>query len=687
MRQPIDFATTWAEISVGCEACHGQGSAHIAWAKEQQSWWPFGKREDPSKGLLVSFDDRAGVTWLPDPATGNPHRNLPPGLLRKEVETCGLCHARRGEFSEDWVPGRWLSETHAVSPLVPGLYTADGQMLDEVYNYGSFKQSKMFAAGVTCSDCHDPHSAELRLPGDGVCLQCHAAKYESAEHSHHEGGDPPLACSSCHMPVRTYMVVDQRHDHSFRIPRPDLSVKLGTPNACNDCHTDKTAAWAATAVEGWFGPKREGFQHYAEAFHAGWSGGAGAADLLASVAADGNAPAIARASALTALAGQLSPANLPLARGGLRDRDPMVRLGALDMLDGTPLEQRWPLASPLLSNSVQGVRIRAAALLADAPVAQLPAADRERLASATDEFIAAQRLNADRPEGRAALASFYARRGQAAEAEAEYLAALKLSPQYAPAAANLADLYRQLGRESESESILRTALASSPDDAGLHHALGLTLVRMKRLDQALAELRRANELDPASSRYAYVYAVALDSTGRRADAIAALKDNLARHPDDRDTLMGLISFSRDSGDFKGSAHLRRTTRPPRPDRSGPRQADRRAPTARRGIERKLGQPKLPSSRISAEESRSAPRPKRLLGSSSERLAEALNCEPVDLLGRNPLDPEAPWSLSKSLSPQERRQAVEVIKALKRARLAETATEQASLTSQLAPISE
>jgi hypothetical protein len=168
------FATTWAEISVGCEACHGRGSHHVEWARAQQSWWASGKSDDRSKGLVVRFDERRDVSWAHD-AAGNPQRSVPPAILRKEVETCGFCHARRGAFSEDWVPGRWLSDTHAVSTIGRGLYHADGQQRDEVYNYGSFKQSRMYAAGVTCSDCHDPHSAKLRLPGNDTCLQCHAA--------------------------------------------------------------------------------------------------------------------------------------------------------------------------------------------------------------------------------------------------------------------------------------------------------------------------------------------------------------------------------------------------------------------------------------------------------------------------------------------------------------------------------
>jgi predicted CXXCH cytochrome family protein len=542
------FATSFADISVGCEACHGQGSRHVAWARSQRSW--FGKTEDPAKGLLVRFDERRDVVWRIDSKTGNAQRNFTPALVRREVETCGRCHARRGEFSEDWVPGRWLSDTHVVSPLVRGLYHADGQMLDEVYSYGSFKQSKMFAAGVTCGDCHEPHASKLRAPGDGVCLQCHAAdKYAAATHHHHEAVTPPLTCASCHMPARTYMVVDRRHDHSFRVPRPDLSAQLGTPNACNDCHGDKTAQWAASAIERWHGPNRKGFQNYAEAFHAAWIERSDAAALLAQVAADPKVPGVVRASALTELAPHVSPVNIGLARAGLSDPDPMVRIGALDMLANVSAAQLWPLVSPLLSDSNRGVRIRAAALLAAVPTASQPAADREPFERATAEFIAAQRLNADRPQARSTLGNFYARRGLATEAEAEYKAALRLSPQFTPAAINLADLYRQLGRDGEGESVLRAAIATSPRDAGLHHALGLALTRLKRTDEAIAELRRAAEIEPDRARYSYVYAVALHSAGRGEEAMTVLKQILARHPDDRDTLLALISFTRDAGDF------------------------------------------------------------------------------------------------------------------------------------------
>jgi predicted CXXCH cytochrome family protein len=229
-----------------------------------------------------------------------------------------------------------------VAPVSRGLYFADGQMQDEVYNYGSFKQSRMFAAGVTCSDCHDPHSAALKGPVDDLCAQCHTpAKYQTAAHRHHAEVKPALTCASCHMPVRTYMAIDRRHDHGFRIPRPDLSVQLGTPNACNDCHQDKSADWAAEKVSSWFGLQRRGYQTFAGAFEAARTGQADVQALLATLVANPDTPALARASALA----ELPAPDADLIRRSLADPDPVVRLGALDALEGSPAEQLWAFAS------------------------------------------------------------------------------------------------------------------------------------------------------------------------------------------------------------------------------------------------------------------------------------------------------------------------------------------------------
>jgi Flp pilus assembly protein TadD len=538
------FATTYSEIDVGCEACHGAGSRHVDWAQRGAD-----AAGAPDVGLVVRFDERANANWTRNEGAPSPHRATPPAEVRKEVETCGLCHARGAELKEDWIPGHVLSETHLVTPIERQLYSADGQMVDheETYNYVPFKQSRMYAVGVTCSDCHDPHSAKLRTTVAETCLSCHAAELATPAHSHHEKADPPLDCASCHMPARDYMVVDVRHDHSFRIPRPDLSVALGTPNACNDCHKDKTALWAKTAVEQWFGPQRKGYQTYAPAFHAAWGDAVDAATLLREATRPEASPAVARASALAELAAYPSPQTLESARKALADLDPMVRIGALAALEPAPTDRTLPLVAPLLADPALAVRLAAVSLLATASPADLPEAYRGAFAKAVEEFEATQKFNADRPEARATLAGFYARRGRLDDAAQQYDAALKLNPLFSPAAIGLAEIYSRRGDGAKALYVLQSAAASGGGGA-VHHALGLQLVRAKRYDEALAELKRAVDLSPEDARFAYVYAVALNSLGQRDKARAELDRALALHPGDRDLLSGAIAFSRDAGD-------------------------------------------------------------------------------------------------------------------------------------------
>jgi len=542
------FATTWSEIDVSCEACHGPGGDHISWARKQPGW----EKLNAGKGLVLKLDERREVVWTIDPETGNATRSRPRGS-QKEIEMCAPCHARRSPISKDYVPGDPFMDHYRPQLLDEGMYFSDGQIDDEVYVYGSFLQSRMYHAGVTCSDCHEPHSLALRAPGNGVCLQCHlASKYDRSTHHFHKSDSEGGSCAECHMPPRTYMVVDPRHDHSMRIPRPDLSQKLGTPSACTNCHTDQDAAWAADHFRRWYPESPQRQQAYAEALTAARNGSPGAGELLEKLAQDTAAPAITRATALSALVPHIRRESLDSLQQGLAAESPMLRMAALDVVQQLPPAMRAPLAFPLLVDPLLAMRIEAALALAEIPPGNLSDEQRTVLEKATAEYVEAQQAMAERPEAQSSLGNLYLAQGRVTEAEAAFKAAIELDPAFVPGYVNLADTYRHLGDEEAAERVLRRALEVVPDNASAYHALGLSLVRQARADEAVKVLRLAALSAPDSARYVYVYAVALNSTGQPKQAVLVLQGAHNRFPNNREILTALATFHRDMGNQKAA---------------------------------------------------------------------------------------------------------------------------------------
>ena len=538
------FSTSYSEIDVSCEACHGPGSDHVLWAKKEGDW----KKLDTTEGLTIALDERKGVAWRIDPATGNARRSLPRPSER-EIQMCARCHSRRGEIHEDYVHGQPVGDDYRVALLDEDHYFPDGQIKEEDYEFGSFIQSRMFHAGVTCSDCHEPHSGKIRATGNNICMQCHSAqKYDSAKHHFHKIGSAGARCVECHMPTRTYMVVDPRRDHSIRIPRPDLSVKLGTPNACNNCHTDKSAQWALDSVGKWYGHATQGFQRFAETLDGGSAGAPGAQQSLEGLIADREQPAIARATALSMLANYAPPPTDAAVRTGVSDDSALVRGAAARAMSNSDPGASANALAPLLRDPVRAVRIETAEVLAGLPADDLPADVAAAFSRATDEYISAQQLNADRPEAHLNLGLLYARENHFDKAEAELKTALSLDPGFTPAAVNLADLYRAQNRDKEGERILKDAISRSPNDASLEHALGLLMVRQKRGAQGLDLLAAAARIDPGNARYVYVYAVALNGAGQTRAAIETLERSIKAHPYDRDSLAALVNFLEQAGD-------------------------------------------------------------------------------------------------------------------------------------------
>ena len=542
------FKTSWSEINVACEACHGPGSNHAAWAKKEGGW-----QQIAGKGLAVALDERRGAAWVRKEGGDTAGRSKPRDTQR-EIETCARCHARRGQLTDTYLPGRPLADTHRAALLQEGLYWPDGQQRDEVYNYASFLQSEMHGKGVTCSDCHEPHALKLRAPGNAVCAQCHqAAKFDDAKHTHHAAGTPGAQCAACHMPTTTYMGVDPRHDHSLRIPRPDRSVSMGVPNACNQCHKERSAQWAAERIRQWSPQPLPGHQGFAEALHAGFSTAADAHEALIAAAGDPRQPAIARASAIALLPRYQDARTMAVLRKALDDIDLLVRGAAVEALSGAAPDVRAQLLFRMLADPVRSVRIAAARGLVGVPAERATAEQRAALARGLEDYVAAQRFNADRPEARSNLGALYAEQGDAAQAEAEFRQALAIDPAFVPAVVNLADLYRSRRDERNAEATLRAALKRDPAAAPLHYALGLSLVRQKRVGDAVAELRQAARLAPDQSRYAYVYGVALHGTGRKAEGIQALANAHRRFPGDPELLQALATMERDRGDRQAAA--------------------------------------------------------------------------------------------------------------------------------------
>ncbi|MDB4575742.1 multiheme c-type cytochrome [bacterium] len=547
------FKTSWSEIDVSCESCHGPASDHVSWAKKKPE-----DRAGVNKGLALLLDERDAVIWRMDIEKGSAARSQK-READKEIEVCAQCHSRRGSISDDYSPGKLFLNHYMPRLLDEGMYFADGQIQDEVYVYGSFIQSKMYHQGVTCSDCHEPHSLQLRQEGNGVCLQCHAAeKFDSKKHHFHDMGDAGASCAECHMPPRDYMVVDPRHDHSMRIPRPDLSVKTGVPNACNNCHEDEDASWALSNTSKWYSDPVTGFQQYTEALHAARTGDRDAGKLLAAQIRDTDTPDIARATSLSLLPSYLDQANAAILQAGLKDENALVRLASVSALENLPAQIKVQWAYPLLSDEVRGVRIEAARILASIPLGELPEQQRKVVDSATQEYIYSQTVNADRPESQLNLGNFYVAKQQFDKAKAAYQKSIELDSSFIAAYINMADLYRLQKNDKDANTILEKAKQLSPDNADVYYALGLSLIRQHKNDKAVSELKMAAELAQDNARYVYVYAVALNSTGDSAGAIQQLQAAHQRFPADVDILSALVSFHRDTGNqFAAETYMKK----------------------------------------------------------------------------------------------------------------------------------
>tara|TARA_R110001583_G_scaffold93777_1_gene237015 strand:+ start:40157 stop:42349 length:2193 start_codon:yes stop_codon:yes gene_type:complete len=503
----LTYNTFFDEINVSCEACHGPGDIHEKWTQNKDE-------KLTNMGLVFDIMDRDAAYWNTNPKSGLVTRSSE-RKLQMQVEWCARCHSRRTQLTDEYTYGKVLEHTHLVSTLDYPLYNDDGTNNDEDYVYGSFIQSKMYKKGVTCKDCHNVHSGELKAPKNNVCFQCHMPnQYQSTDHHKHKEDSTGASCISCHMPKITVMVVDPRSDHSIRIPRPDISVKTGATNACNNCHKDKTNEWSLENFKKWYGNKYDTISHFGFAFNNVRTNKPNAQTDLNLVIKDKNVSNIVLGTAIKYQDYVNNPLVYENLKMALNSKSALVRRAALESLRPLAKETQQKYALPMAKDSVFGVRHIANSFLFDMVTENL---------SPENQLIIKKAIETD---------------------------SLNLVVQV-----NYADLKRMKGEHAACISILKNVISKNKEFSIAYQALAFAYIRIKDKQNALKTFELATKNVSSDPQNYYYLAVLLNDLGEPNAAISALKNGLKNNTNNESLLQLSYSIYRDKNQLENATKI------------------------------------------------------------------------------------------------------------------------------------
>lgn len=492
------FQTSYDIINVSCESCHGPGQSHIS---------------------LMEAGNKKNHSGID---------NYPKENHAAQVDMCAACHGLRTQLTASNNPTGNFLQRFSPDLLREEMFYRDGQQKGEVYNYASFLTSKMYMHKVACTDCHNPHSNQLKFDGNTLCLQCHNSSYDATTHHFHPMQTASASCVSCHMPGKNYMVNDYRHDHSFRVPRPDQSAVYGTPNTCNSCHEDQTAQWAADQIIKWYGKERA--WHFSDALLPAGKRDGASSKYLRQLITQPAVPNIVRATAVQELAGMLDNTSIEVYRSAFIDSSAIVRQTAYNSLLSSGLDRSDSYFQQGWQDTVLAVRLAAYRATADIPTEGLSPELLGHKQAAGDAYFQFLLNNADMVNGQVLFSEYYQQKGNIPAAIDAYLQALKLDKLQGEVRLNLAILHSRNGEADKALEQVQAYNTLFPVNSRGHYFEALLQSERKNYAAAIISMEQALESDPQNPDYYYNYILMLDKAGRRSNAAQVLQHALHIFP-------------------------------------------------------------------------------------------------------------------------------------------------------------